>query len=189
MNFKSVLNLAASATFIGSAQADFSGAFDPALWAFDPGPGGSLVHTSAALILTGGDIGFGGFSTVTITAPISGVYSFDWHYSKVDSAGFDLAYYMIDDQMFGLVDESIFPHQGSISVKVAAGQTFGFAAETLDGIFGPGFLTITNFSAPLPAPTASLLLLGFGLRPTRQRQGGSAWPSTSVCCAQACPHS
>ncbi len=50
---------------------------------------------------------------------------------------------------------------GSVSVPVAAGDIIGFRVFSVDGVFGPGTLSVSNFTAPVPAP-GSLALLGMG---------------------------
>lgn len=164
----------------GACLADFSGPYAPENWTFIAGPGGSLTeHTASTLIFQGGDLGISGPTDITVIVIATGSWSFDWSYTASlppNTACFDVPYYLVNDQEFylGCVDLGL-TIKGSVSVPVEAGDVIGYRNTTIDGVFGPGTMTITNFSAPVPMPAASLALLSLGvarLAVNRQRGVG-----------------
>ena len=157
---------------VALAQANlvgFTGPYDPSQWTLSNNPvsvGGS-VDTSGApssVALTGGNSNVAGYTTWTIAAPAPGTVSFNWSYEAHDIAGpyYDPAGWILNGgptqvtANYGPNSQS-----GSTSFSVIAGDTFGFYVYTLDGGFGPGIITPSNFSAPdsVPEP-ATLLLVG-----------------------------
>lgn len=165
----------------GLARGDFSGPYAPENWTFTSDAGGFIeTHTADTLVLVGGDIGSGGShgdTDITILVTATGQWSFDWTFvGNTHTFGAEVAYYLVNGTLtiLSLSPGNPSPISGFVTVDVEAGDVIGFRVESIDGVFGSGTLTITDFSAPVPAPAASLLLLGFGLRPTRQRQGDSA---------------
>jgi hypothetical protein len=139
---------AASTMCAGAAFADFDGPYAPANWTTTDNAGGSATFNgTASLDMLSGDIGVGGDTTVTINAPSGGNMSFDWSYTSSDSGDFDQGGY-INAGVFVFLAQNDTPGSGSVSVNVDAGDQIGFYVTTLDGAFGPGHLTITNFSGP-----------------------------------------
>jgi hypothetical protein len=136
---------------IGSAaNAQFSGDYAPGNWTITDVAGGS-VNTGgapASVALTSGDIGLAGDTSFTIAALDTGDLTFDWQYFSSDSGDFDSGGYTINGGKTTLAINSDSPASGSVSVTVCEGQVMGFYVNTLDGAFGPGTLTISNFGAP-----------------------------------------
>jgi hypothetical protein len=157
----------------GAAFGQFSGPYDPANWTLTTG-GNGFVDTSGApgaISLTGSDDSSGNPSDTdyTIASGGAGSFTFDWAYNSADSGTFDSAYFLVNGVATFLSDNDLLGG-GSISVPVLAGDTIGFRVHTEDGFFGAGTLTISNFSAPVPAPgTLGLAALG-GLVIARRRR-------------------
>jgi hypothetical protein len=151
-------------------DAEFAGPYAPELWTFFTEAGGFIdKHTDDALVLVGGDVGLGGDTSVVITAAATGRWSFHWEYSGADNyGGFDAGYYVLNGTLHFLSDIGYSSVEGDVALDINAGDVFGYQVKTIDGIFGPGTLTITDFSAPVPAAGA-LALLGMALVPFRRR--------------------
>lgn len=134
----------------------------------------------ATLILTGGNTGSGisGITTFFINAVLPGTVSFAFSYQTEDDPNFDRAGYLLDGIFTVLADTN--GESGSASFSVTSGEQFGFFVETDDNQFGPGILTVTDFTAPdrvtIPEPSSFvLLLLPAALLSARQlRKGGKA---------------
>lgn len=136
----------------------FQGAYAPGNFTLVTNGGDGSVNTGgapASIVLTGRDDGSGGdtdFSTIVPGAAPT-VLKFDWAYSSVDDPGFDSGSYLV------LGGSPVFlgntnGQSGSVAFVASPGDTFGFRVNSADGIFGPGVLTVSNFSAsdlpPLP---------------------------------------
>ncbi|TDJ65470.1 MAG: PEP-CTERM sorting domain-containing protein [Proteobacteria bacterium] len=164
--------------FCGPVSADFSGDYTLGLW--DIAESGGTIDLGGApgsVSLTsnngGGfantDLSFTAFEAVTIT--------FDWDFTTVDpgipgtnGAQWDPFGYLLNGSFTKLTNDAGADSQSGTAVTfaVAFGDTFGFRANTIDGIFGAATTTITNFSAIGPAPAVvplppSVSLLGFAL--------------------------
>lgn len=170
MKKTTVLALIAGVALASTASASgFTGDYAPANWTFQTNQNGFVAqHDASTLVLVGPDNGsFAfGFSDIFVVVPQSGSISFDWSYTSNDDPGFDAGFY-IANSFFFLSDTD--GQSGSVSgVTVNVGDLFGFSVETIDSLFGPGVLTITNFSY-VPAP-GSLAILGLaGLAARRRR--------------------
>lgn len=183
-----VLGIASAATLASPAHAvqlqqDFAGVYAPDRWTFTANGGDGSVNTAAApasITLTGNDNGSGGiFTNHTINVGASGLVSFNWAYSTVDSF-FDQFGYLLNGNFNFL--STLDGESGATSFSVVAGDVFGFSIDGNDGIFGPGNATISNFSAPVPGP---LPLLGVGAafgysRRLRRRINLSTGPLSSA---------
>lgn len=177
MTSRTGLAAACALAACGAAQGDFSGPYAPDLWTFTTEAGGFIdKHTADTLILVGGDSGFGGDTDLTITALAGGLWTFNWQFvgncgdiGGIASAGFDSGYYLINGIPHFLGSDGYPPGINKVSVAIEAGDVIGFRVETVDGIFGPGVLTITNFNAPVPGPGAIGLLSPL-LIPHRRRR-------------------
>jgi hypothetical protein len=176
-----VLALAAPAV----AAADFSGPYDVANWTLTNTNSDGTVDTigvPVSVIVIGGDnqsvqVGLTDF---TIAAVAAGTWSFDWLYTSGDTDNFDNAGWLLNGVYTQLADNDQSGATGSESIAVVDGDIIGYRVVTADNLFGPGFLTVSNFSAPLesdqgqgevPAPTTlTLLALGAtGLGLARRR--------------------
>jgi MYXO-CTERM domain-containing protein len=167
---KGALIVGAALAMTGVAQAQFEGYYAPENWTFYDEAGGFLDLGGVPDYLTviGGDNSLAGYTTLTIAAPIDGMVEFDWSYYSVDSPGYDEGGYILNGTYYFLADAS--GNSGNVSFNVSAGDEFGFYAYTFDGLFGPGELTISNFTAPVPAPGALALLGLAGLASSRRRR-------------------
>lgn len=165
---RAYLTLGTSLVVLASAavaQADFTGYYDHANWVFTQLNGGNGyidTATDSTLVMVGGDDGSGNSSDdyYTITAEADGMFSFDWVYNSEDDPGFDAGYYYVNTYIYLSSTDG---ESGSISVPVLAGDVIGFNVYSVDQVFGPGVLTITNFSGPTAVPEpASMAVLGLG---------------------------
>lgn len=86
---------------------------------------------------------------------------------SVNYSGFDNAFYLLNGTAVFLAPGDLAPWTGSERVTVKAGDVIGWRVKSIDGIFGPGVLTITNFQ--IPAPGAFALFGLAGLCHTRRR--------------------
>lgn len=166
----SVFTLALLAT-ASSSMADFSGYYDPSNWTFDTSGDGFVDASSApaSILVVGPNDGSNsfGWSDFFITAPNDGTMSFDWLFETDD----------IDDADAGVyINGTLIPlsgtngASGSESVSVLGGDNIGFSVESIDSSFGPGYLTITNFSAPLvPEPMTLGALAAMSVLALRRR--------------------
>lgn len=136
------------------------------------GSGGvNLGGAPANITITGNNNGSSGIDTTfTTTAAYSGTITFDWRYTSQDGdTGFDFPFYIVVGGNTVLCCDSVVFGQnasgnGTISFHINAGETFGWGVHSVDGIFGAGSLTISNFQSvgDVPEP-ASLFLLGTGM--------------------------
>ena len=167
-----LIPVAAAATLIMSQQAaaDFSGPYAPANWLLTTNGGtGGATNDGTTLVLTGDNNAPGNNTDYTIAAAASGTMSFDWNYTSIDTGTYDSGGYLINGAYTALADNAT-PGGGSQSIPVNAGDIIGFRVFSADGLFGPGVLTITNFSGPVPAPGALALLGLAGLTARRRRR-------------------
>ena len=161
------------------ARAGFIGYYAPGNFTFtdvigtapDLGyPNGSAVFLDVnTLVLTGSNDGSGleGTTDLTIRAAGSGLFQFDFIFedlvpplpdplNPVDIYAFPYGGYLIGGTFVQLSDA--FGASGPVSVSVQAGELIGFRVGG-DDTGGPGVLTITSFSAPVPEPGTFALLL------------------------------
>jgi hypothetical protein len=145
--------------------ADFSGPYAPANWTFtNTGTSNGNVNTAgapASITLTGGASGSGsGTTNFTIAAVASGLLTFDWNYFSTDSGSYDIGNFLLNGVTTFLASNAS-QGNGTFSIAVNSGDVFGFQVFSQDNIAGPGVLTISNFSAPVPeGSTLALFALG-----------------------------
>ena len=151
-----------------AAQADFSGPYTLNNWTFSNGSqDGSVNPTSGdtnSITLTGADLNFAVNTDFTIAAAGTGNVSFSFQWSSLDDPGLDSGGFLLNDAFTLLADTD--GASGSQSFPVTVGDTIGFRVTTVDALFGPGVLTISNFSAPVgvvstPEP-GTLILVALG---------------------------
>src|SRR5579863_2117130 len=148
------------------ARAGFIGPYDPSRFVLiNTNADGSLaVLNSNTIQLTGGNNGSDqpGTTDFVILAPATGLVSFDWSYSSLDTPTFDNAGYVINAIFTQLADTN--GEAGQAAFQVSTGDIFGFRAGTVDNTGEPGILTVTNFDAPgatSPVPEPGCLPLIF----------------------------
>jgi hypothetical protein len=148
--WKNAFALLAVAGIGATAQAQFSGDYAPGNWTINDVAGGSVntAGAPASVVLTSGDISIPGDTSFTIAATDNGDFSFDWQYFSSDSGCFDVGGYVDSGAKKQLACNQDSPASGSVVANICEGQQMGFYVNTLDGIFGPGVLTISNFGHP-----------------------------------------
>ena len=153
---------AAVVTSAGVANADFTGDYDPSNWSTSTASiDASVNNDGLTAILTGSDSGIADVLEYSVTVAQTGTFDFDWSYTNLlgDYGSYDYAGFLVDNQFVLLATNDDDPASGSESISVNAGQTFSFVVATLDGNFGAGELTISNFEdTAIPEPSALGLL-------------------------------
>ena len=127
--------------------------------------GGMATNDGTTLVITGPDEGVPAEFEYSVEVQSNGLLSFDWEYTNLlaDYGSYDYAGFLVNDQFTLLAtNDDALNNGGFISgtitdISVSAGDTFTFAVASLDGQFGAGQLTVTNFQA-VPEPTALGLL-------------------------------
>jgi hypothetical protein len=127
----------------------FSGDFDQAYWTMSAGGDGSINANNDTVILHGADSGGETYNNVdfTISSPLEFRVSFQWSYSTSDYFSYwDSFGYLVNDTFYQLT-ENFGPTEqsGSVSLMLAAGDTFGFRQNSLDSESGRATTTISNF--------------------------------------------
>lgn len=145
------------------ALLDFTGDLAPENWTTTTEGVGYAQHTRSALNLVGSNGINSGATTfltqTTTTAPRTGDYSFSWDYYTLDGPLYDIAYY-INGVRFDLTSTTgTITQAGTITFTANAGDQIGFGIDATDNIAGPGYLLISDFTAPAGncgcvAPTA-----------------------------------
>lgn len=168
--------------FALQAKAGFIGYYDPTNFTLVNTQADGFVTTpgdGSSVTVTGGNDGSGFFGTTDflIIAPLSGIVTFRYLFTTLDTDQFgdlfDDAGFLTNGQ-FTPFSQLLSPDPVPAIFFVAAGDAFGFRVETLDNLGEPGILTVSDFNAPqpaeAPAPEPSLgilVLLGIG--------AGAAW--------------
>ncbi|NCQ98561.1 MAG: PEP-CTERM sorting domain-containing protein [Microcystis aeruginosa L211-101] len=164
------LTLAAASGASAATVFGFQDAYDPINWTFTNNNADGSVNTTgapASISLTGGDNGSGSSGTTdyTTTAAAAGTVTFDWNYSTADIDGprWDPFGYLLNGSFTQVTNNGGGVVQnGTSTFNVLAGDSFGFRIFTDDNRLGPGSVTISNFSAPVPEPSTVLSLLVLG---------------------------
>ncbi len=170
MKIEAIICAAGMAALAPSAAGQFVGPYDHANWIFNANGGdGSAVTTPTSLLLTGNDAGGANISTdYTIAAVGSGSWSFDWKYTSTDTGDFDTGGYLLNGVYTELADT--LGGSGFVSISVNAGDIIGYRAFSVDGVFGPGWLEVSNFTGPVPAPTSMALISVAAMLTCRRRR-------------------
>lgn len=146
-----------------AVQVGFDGPYAPANWTLNAPPNGSYagsVDTSGApgsLSLTGNQASFPTIETTyTTTAAAAGQVSFDWQFVSIDFDADTNGFGYIVNGAFNLLDNTSAGNlvSGSAQFNVASGDIFGFDVYSQYSSLGPGFATISNFTAPSQPPAA-----------------------------------
>jgi len=162
------LTLAAASSASAATVFGFQDAYDPINWTLTNSNADGFVNTGgapASISLTGGDNGSfsSGTTDYTTTAAAAGTVTFDWNYSTNDGPFFDPFGYLLNGSFIQVTDDGgDLVQNGTSTFNVLAGDSFGFRIFTTDNIVGPGSVTISNFSAPVPEPSTVLSLLVLG---------------------------
>jgi len=129
----------------------FSGDFTQAKWTMSTGGDGSINANNDTVILRGADNGDETPQNVdfTISSPSSLEFSisFKWNYNTSDYYSFwDPFGYLVNDTFYQLTDNFGPTEQsGSVSLTLAAGDTFGFRQNSVDSHSGRATTIISNF--------------------------------------------
>lgn len=157
----------------GPAAAAFIDDYAFANWTLSqtPGADGFVVPSGVptdTIVLTGSEangtpappVDDPSVTDFVITVVVAGSITFDWDYQSLDAADWDHGAYLVNGTEFFLAQNNSGTSNGTISILVGVGDTFGFRVGSRDQAFSPGLLTIDNFVfVPEPA-TAMLLFLG-----------------------------
>jgi hypothetical protein len=177
----SIVCLALLANCATPSYASFIGSYQVSNWVLQNQSANGSVDTSgapASVILTGGDDNSGnsGFTLWTTTAADSGTVSVNWSYTSTDFAAADDPFnYILKNTVTPVFESSgLSSASGTLSFAVAAGDKFGFQIATLDNLFGPGVVTLSNFdvtAVPEPAGIGLAIVASslLGLMRLRQR--------------------
>ncbi len=136
----------------------FTNEFVPENWSVLSMGDGFVTHTEDEIFVFGSDSDGGGLDVLTevsIIAPISGTYTFNWRYETVDGPTFDIGYY-INDEVFELTQEEdefgfgfgTSAQTGTLTIEVEEGDVIGFGINATDDCCGWGSLTISQFTYP-----------------------------------------
>lgn len=140
------------------------GATYPVLGTATPGGTGSLVPTQ--MQLTSGNSGVRGITGYFATASFTGSIAVNWSFTSLDDPQYEAVGFVQGNQ-FRVVGNTN-NTSGVMTFNVTAGESFGLAVMTTDGLFGGGTATFTNFSY-VPAPGA-LALMGLAGAAGRRRR-------------------
>lgn len=163
-----VVVMALTALAPAAARADFIGPYAPGNWTISLGAGDGSVDTSgapSAIAITGANNAAIQVDTdFTIAAVADGNWSFHFAWDNQDSAAgtqpnFDFGGFLLNGAFtpYGGADAA----GNQAPIPVLAGDIIGFRVHCSDCKFGPGVLTITEFSAPtiesVPEPNTLIL--------------------------------
>lgn len=133
---------------------DFMDYYVPGNWSQEFNDGnGSIQHNQGSILITGtNNDGTGNFNVLTqttITAELTGTYTFFWDYYTFDGAQFDPAYYINGVPIQLTNDLGGFEQSGFVSFAANAGDLIGFGVDATDGCCGQGMLLIEEFTYPV----------------------------------------
>lgn len=135
---------------------------------------GSGSLSSSLMSLTSGNAGVKGITKYEAVALTGGTVDFSWLYQSFDMPCYDNGGYFVGNVFTVIACNGSGPFAGTTSFSVTAGQKFGFAVRTGDGLEGSGTLKINGFAfsgAIVPTPGIAAGLCGFvPLMPRRGRR-------------------
>jgi hypothetical protein len=127
----------------------FSGDFNQANWTISAGGDGSINANNDTVILHGSNSGDETSYNVdfTISSSLEFSVSFQWNYSTDDFFPYwDPFGYLVNDSFYQLTENFGSTEQsGSVSLTLAAGDTFGFRQNSADSQSGKATTVISNF--------------------------------------------
>lgn len=143
-----------NAITVAFMQNNFSGFYDPALWTIVDEAAGTVntADAPASVSITSGDDetdGYTYFSKGIISNNTYTTITFDWTYFTPDGAANDYPLYFVNGVSALLPGYSLSGNNnqsGTATITVPAGETFSLAMYTVDGVFGGGTTTFTNFA-------------------------------------------
>jgi hypothetical protein len=133
---------------------------------------------SGSIDLYGSNTNSGNSSNTDWTIPVTsaGTVSFDWSYFSQDTAGNDIAGYLLNGTFNVLATTDGQFSTLPVTFSVSSGNTFGFRVLTTNNTGGQGIFTVNNFNVQVVpwefSPTMGLGILGLNVlyRQWRQRQ-------------------
>ena len=154
------------------AQAAFDGGYAPSYFTLNLQNANGSVDTNGApgeITLYGGDksSGSAGTTDYTATSLADGPVSFHWDYTSiVDPASSNPFKFVVNNVATDIyADSSASVSSNTYNTTVTAGQKFGFEIAASNNTHGGAYVTISNFSAPVPEPMSilgSLTAITFG---------------------------
>jgi hypothetical protein len=124
------------------SRVGFTGAWSN--WTIAPNTG-AIAMDADKVTLVSGNSAVHDTSSVTIAVPESTSLRFSWTGTTADhSYVYDKFGYVINGTKTALA-QSGKETSGTITVAVSQGDSFGFYADTADGVYGPSTTTITQF--------------------------------------------
>lgn len=182
----------------------FTGDYAPSNWNLTNSNADGSVNTSNApnsITLTGGNNDSNSFGrttySITNTNPLPVNISFNWSYTTTDKLTesscslpgkfCDPFQIVLNGNATTLISNAGSPQFGTYTASILKQDVFGFSIATADNLFGPGSVTISNFSAtPVPfesnaAPAGMAIVFGaFMLRRKLQQRSARKMLANSV---------
>ena len=144
------------------ALAGFSANASAAYVFSNDGPGdGSLSGSYPAFTITGSNNGTDQDTALYVqNFTSSQVVTFTWHYASADTGGtnFDPAGWILNgvETQLSVNGDPGTTSDGTTTVSVLAGDTFGFYVYSLDSLFGAGMLAVNQDLPPPPPPPPAI---------------------------------
>ena len=132
---------------------DFKGQFNISDWTISENTGHITTNVTNtitdSITLVSGNSYIADYATISISTTIDTTINFDWNGTTQDTSRaylYDQFGYILNGVRTLLSNNNSSLTSGSMSLSLVIGDTFGFYANTLDGIFGSSTTTITNFT-------------------------------------------
>jgi len=141
----------------GGILTGFVGLYAYANWTTSfTGSGGSIntsgLPNTVTLVGPDGSGCSGAGTTMTITIPNSGPFSFNWSFTTNDAAYYDPPRYIVNGVITTLLTGYVTSGSGTVNLNLNAGDVFSFQQWSLDCVAGPGNLTISNLTTGQATP-------------------------------------